>query len=424
MGAPYVRTAIAACLIMSAMIAGTVSFGFFMDPVTSDLGFDRSTFSLYFSLITIVGTVTLPVYGRAIARFGTRPFVIFGGLWTGAAMAALSLCHSLPAFYVVGCLIGLGFFGCSYAAVPVIVSSWFAQKNGFVMGLAAACGGIVAMGLSLVFPSFIIANGWEAGYVLLGCVVAALTTPVGLLLLRSDPSDVGLAPYGADEAAAAGASSAELPGVPYATALRTPQLWAAAGAFLLLAATVMITQHLAAYFVGIGFDAVAAGVFMSVISAGIIVTNVVAGIASDKMGLMRSLLLCSAMYLASFLLLPATGSVSVICVALVLMSLGNANTTLFAPMVTQSVFGLRDYASIWGVVSMACVLGQAVGAPLWGLAYDVTGGYEVAMYASAVLVAASFAILAWAQRTAVARRAVGAAMDEGRTGTARPEAAR
>ncbi len=424
MGAPYVRTAIAACLIMSAMIAGTVSFGFFMDPVTSDLGFDRSTFSLYFSLITIVGTVTLPVYGRAIARFGTRPFVIFGGLWTGAAMAALSLCHSLPAFYVVGCLIGLGFFGCSYAAVPVIVSSWFAQKNGFVMGLAAACGGIVAMGLSLVFPSFIIANGWEAGYVLLGCVVAALTTPVGLLLLRSNPSDVGLAPYGADEAAAAGASSAELPGVPYATALRTPQLWATAGAFLLLAATVMITQHLAAYFVGIGFDAVAAGVFMSVISAGIIVTNVVAGIASDKMGLMRSLLLCSALYLASFLLLPATGSVSVICVALVLMSLGNANTTLFAPMVTQSVFGLRDYASIWGVVSMACVLGQAVGAPLWGLAYDVTGGYEVAMYASAVLVAASFAILAWAQRTAVARRAVGAAMDEVRSSTARPEAAR
>lgn len=173
MGAPYVRTAIAACLVMSAMIAGTVSLGFFMDPVTTDLGFDRSTFSLYFSLTTIVGTVTLPVYGRLIARFGTRPFVIFGGVWTGAAMAALSLCHSLPAFYVVGCLIGLGFFGCSYAAVPVIVSEWFVEKNGFVMGLAAACGGIVAMVLSPVFPSFIIANGWEAGYMLLGAVVMA-----------------------------------------------------------------------------------------------------------------------------------------------------------------------------------------------------------------------------------------------------------
>ena len=71
MSAPYIKTAVAACLIMSAMIAGTVSFGFFMDPVTRDLGFDRSTFSLYFSLITIVGTVTLPVYGKLVARFGS-----------------------------------------------------------------------------------------------------------------------------------------------------------------------------------------------------------------------------------------------------------------------------------------------------------------------------------------------------------------
>lgn len=409
MGAPYVRTALAACLIMSAMIAGTVSFGFFMDPVTSDLGFDRSTFSLYFSLITIVGTVTLPAYGRLIARFGTRPFVIFGGLWTGLAIAALSLCHSLPAFYAVGCLIGLGFFGCSYAAVPVIVSNWFVEKNGFVMGLAAACGGVVAMVLSLVFPSFIIANGWEAGYVLQGAVVFALTTPVGVLLLRSKPSDVGLAPYGAVEGADA-ADAKSLPGIAYRQALRMPQLWATAASFALLAATVMITQHLAAYFVGIGFDAVMAGVFMSVISAGIIVTNVAAGIVSDKLGLMRSFLLCSALYLASFLLLPASSLVPVICVALVIMSLGNANTTLFAPMVTQGVFGLKDYSSIWGVVSMACVLGQAVGAPLWGLAYDLTGGYEVGMYASAALVAVAFAILAWAQRTSSVRRAVGAAM--------------
>lgn len=110
MSKAYVKTAIAACLIMSAMIAGTVSFGFFMDPVTNSMGFERATFSLYFSLITIVGTITLPICGRLIERFGTRPFVIFGGIWTGVAMAALSLCQSLPAFYIVGCLVGLGFF--------------------------------------------------------------------------------------------------------------------------------------------------------------------------------------------------------------------------------------------------------------------------------------------------------------------------
>lgn len=382
---------------MSAMIAGTVSFGFFMDPVTSELGFDRSTFSLYFSLITIVGTVTLPVYGRLVERFGTRPFVIFGGIWTGVTMAALSLCHTLPSFYVVGCLIGLGFFGCSYAVVPVIVADWFVEKNGFVMGLTAACGGIVAMILSFVFPTFIISNGWEAGYMLLGCVVFVLTTPVGIFLLRSKPADIGLEPYGAiertDEAAgheissSENATAEEAEGMTYREALRTPKLWVTVFAFLLLAITVIVTQHLAAYFVSIGFDAVTAGIFMSVISAGIIFTNMGAGVLADKIGLMRAFALCSLLYLVSFVALPSTGIVAVICIALVLMSIGNANTTLFAPMITQGIFGMRDYASIWGLVSMASVLGQAIGAPLWGLVFDLCGSYAPGMYISAVLVA-------------------------------------
>ncbi len=176
MGAQYIKTAAAACLIMSAMIAGTVSFGFFMDPVTTDLGFERSTFSLYFSLITIVGTITLPVYGKLIARFGTRPFVIFGSIWTGLAFAAFSLCNTLPMFYLVGCLGGLGFFGCSYAVVPVIVSEWFVEKNGMIMGLAAACGGTVAMvlGQAVGAPLWGLSYDLTGGYQLAMYVSAAI----------------------------------------------------------------------------------------------------------------------------------------------------------------------------------------------------------------------------------------------------------
>ena len=69
----YIKIVVAASLIMCTMIAGTVSFGFFMEPVTSDLGLERGKFSVYFSLISIVGAITLPFYGRMISRFGTRP---------------------------------------------------------------------------------------------------------------------------------------------------------------------------------------------------------------------------------------------------------------------------------------------------------------------------------------------------------------
>lgn len=395
----YLKTAIAACLVMSAMIAGTVSFGFFMDPVTSDLGFDRSTFSLYFSLITIVGTITLPIYGKLIMKYGTRRFVILGGIWTGLTMAAFSLCDSLVTFYIVGCLVGLGFFGCSYAVVPVIVNSWFVEKNGSVMGATAACGGIAAMVLSMVFPTLIESMGWQMGYVFLGVIVFLLTVPAGAFLLHSAPEDVGLSPYGADANGSAQAAEVhEEGGMSFGQALKSPKLWATIASFLLLAVTVTVTQHLAAHFVSVGFSAVIAGVFMSVISAGIIVTNPLAGVLSDKMGLMKAFLLCSALYLVSFILLPSTGSIAIICVGLLLMSIGNANTSVFAPMMTGSIFGQRDYAAIWGLISMACVLGQAIGAPLWGLAYDLTGGYAIGMYISAVVVATAFVILVVAQR--------------------------
>ncbi len=266
--------------------------------------------------------------------------------------------------------------------------------------------------LGLVFPSFINSFGWQMGYVLLGAIVFVLTTPIGLLLLRSNPAELGLLPYGAKEGQGVKASQADgsrkgniLSGIAYGDALKMPQFWGFLAAFLLLAICITITQHLAAYFVSVGFSAVAAGLFMSVISAGIILTNTSAGIVSDKIGLMKTFLICSVLYAISYVLLPMTSSVVVICIALVLMSIGNANTSIFSPMLTGAVFGQRDYAALWGLVSMANVLGQAVGAPLWGLAYDLTGGYQVAMYISAAIVVLAYFVVVWAYKSAQAKQA-------------------
>ncbi len=389
MGAAYKKTAVAACLIMSAMIAGSVCFGFFMDPVTTDLGLSRGAFSIYFSIVTIVGTITLPLYGRLIAKVGVRKLVVVGGIWTGLAMAALSLCSSLVSFYAVAVLIGLGFFGCSYIAAPVLVDAWFVEKNGAVMGAAAACGGCVGVVLGFLFPAIITGVGWRAGYVCMGAMVFLLTVPAGAFLVHSTPAELGLEPFGAAGAAgvpAEGGAEKEAGGMTQAQALKSPQLWISVAAFLFFAITVSVTQHLAAYFVSVGMSQAMAGVMMSVISAGIIVTSAFVGGVSDKLGLLKTVVLCSVLYALSFVLLPVSGmAIAPVCVALLFMSLGNAYTSIIAPVVTSTVFGARDYSAIWGMVSMACVLGQALGTPLWGLSFDLTGGYQSGMIVAAIL---------------------------------------
>ena len=53
----------AAFLIMAMYIAGN-AVGFFVEPITSELGFTRSAFSLYISLSTRTGDFVLPLIGQ------------------------------------------------------------------------------------------------------------------------------------------------------------------------------------------------------------------------------------------------------------------------------------------------------------------------------------------------------------------------
>lgn len=133
--------AISCCLLFSAMIAGMLSFSYFMEPVTSDLGFDRSAFPLYITALTLMGMITLPLYGRLVGRFGARKVVLVAAPWTALCIAGMALCDHLIAFYAMGALAGLGFFGSTYAVVPVVAASWFLEKSSLVMGAASAVGG-------------------------------------------------------------------------------------------------------------------------------------------------------------------------------------------------------------------------------------------------------------------------------------------
>lgn len=383
MGFPYIKTTIACCMIMGAMIATMLSFGFFMDPVTTDLGFERSSFSLYITAISLVGMLTLPVYGRVIERFGARPVALVAGAWTGLCIALLGVCQSLTQFYIAGALAGLGFFGSTYAVVPVVVSQWFALKDGLVMGLASAAGGVLSIAVSMTFPSLIASAGWKVGYVVDGLLFAILVVFAALFLLRSRPSDIGLAPYGADmredDVSDAGFQS----GIARSRALRMPSFWFLCLSLLVLSASITVTQHLAAFFASLGFDAIMIGIFMSVAACGVIAASFLGGVLIEKLGLVKALVLCTVLYALSFIVLSEAALALVVGLAVAFLAIGNCYTSLFAPAAVSVAFGTRDYAALWGIASMATTLGQAVGAPLWGLSYDVSGSYVVGMWVAA-----------------------------------------
>lgn len=398
----HIKVIVACCMIMGAMIAGVLSFSFFMDPVTTELGLERGAFSLYITALCVVGTITLPVYGRVIEKAGERRVTLFAGAWTGICIAALSICDSLPMFYVVAALAGLGFYGSTYAVVPVVVNNWFAQKGGFVMGVASGAGGVISIVMSLVFPMLIQQLGWRIGYVLDGAIFLTLTVAAALFLLCSKPEEALSMVRGQGDGDAQIAKDAQknLPGIPYKKALAMPQFWLINVALLAFSASITVTQHLIAFFVSVGFSSVTGGMFMSVAAVGVVLTSFVTGFVVEKAGLSKTMVGATILYVIAFILLSMAPSVLVICVVMLLLAIGNCYTSLFAPLIVFNAFGLCDYAGLWGIVSMVSTLGQAAGAPLWGLSYDITGGYQVGMWIAAVAVVIALVVLLGAMKSA------------------------
>lgn len=72
---------------------------------------------------------------------------------------------------------------------------------------------------------------------------------------------------------------------------------------------------------------------------------------------------------------------------------GYAYNSIFPPLLISRMFGAtKDFASIYGVAyALACV-GVAVGPPLFGTSYDLTGSYDTMLLISIGLVALSAAM--------------------------------
>src|SRR4029077_12913876 len=79
----------------------------------------------------------------------------------------------------------------------VLVSRWFRARRGRAMGIAylgLGSGGVVA---PLLIHYLIRAYGWAHALEILAIALLAVLFPVGILVTRSTPEEVGLLPDGA-----------------------------------------------------------------------------------------------------------------------------------------------------------------------------------------------------------------------------------
>jgi MFS family permease len=169
-----------------------------MLPLEQEFGWLRTTTSLALSINILLYGLTGPFAGSLMARFGVRRVVLSALtlLAVGVSLAPL-IRHTWQLVALWGLVIGVGTGLIAVVLAATVVNHWFVARRGMVLGILTAS---ASTGQLVFLPLLAQVNarvGWRAA-VLVAAGAVALLIPLVAWLLRDDPRDLGLRPYGAN----------------------------------------------------------------------------------------------------------------------------------------------------------------------------------------------------------------------------------
>jgi len=414
----YRWVVVAACFLMAftglGFCSGTKSL--YLVPITEATGLKRSLFSLSDSCRYITTTVVNLFFGVHLARYGARRLVAAGYVCLIAFALLSASATTAWMFCLGGVFLGLGLSWLGTAMIGHVISAWFRENRGTVMGFALAANGVGAAVATQIVSPIINRPGDAFGYRKAYLLTAALLAVAGALIaafLREHPEGGAPAPGGRRR------RSAGWSGMTAKQAMATPYFYAAAACVFLTGMSLQSTSGIsAAHMRDVGLDnAFIAGV-VSLHAITLSVAKLLVGFLHDRIRLRRTLTLCCVAALASIGLLAAAGPSARWAAAVYgpMMSLALPMETIILPLLAADLFGDRELEKLLGIFVSVSTAGFAVGVPLSNLCHDVLGSYRPALAVVAVLMAGVTAayqcILPAAARRRAAMEAAEAAQAE------------
>ena len=375
---------VAAVLFMTfALTIGITqySFGVFVTELESDFGWNRAGLNGTLTLFA-VGGVLAPLVGRLIDHHGARPVMMASFGLLAASHLLRPFVTDLWQFYALSLI--------QFAAVPgtimlpagKLLAIWFPDTRGRAMGFSAMganVGGATFSGLSALLIGRI---GWQGTYAVYG-VIFLIAIPIVALVIREDGRPAG--PDSPPPPAAEGLTTRE--------AVRTR-------AFVILVISLTLAQftylsvltQIVPHLENVGFSkgTAAAGVgAMAIFGA---VGKVSFGWLTEHVPSRFVVMLSLGMQAAGLAILIAAGNSGVVWSFVPVFGLGFGALGALMTLFVQETFGVREFATIFGLVNFFTQGASIIGPPLVGASFEATGGYELAFTVVATLFVVAAAI--------------------------------
>jgi sugar phosphate permease len=386
---------------------GYHAYGFsaLFKPISTELGFSRTTTSIAASIGRLEGGFEAPLTGWLTDRFGPRWIVLFGIFLIGLSLILMNYIDSLWAFYLVwGLCLGTGINIALSLPTDKALTNWFVKKRGVALGIKNVMSGFSGVLVLPLIALLIVHSGWRETCFIGGVVMLVIGIPLTWFFLKQQrPEYYGLLPDGATvEEEVTDTNRMIDRGIAYATeveeveytlrqAMRTPTYW------LLMVANAChslampaVNIHGIPFLTDIGIDPIRAASMLAMMILASVPMRFIAGVLADRVSKNSLRFLMGGAYLlqaAGFGIFLLHQTEAMIYVWFILYGIGmGGGFGLMAPMRAR-YFGRKAFGSIAGS-SRLFMAPIGIAAPIYlGWVYDTTGSYISAFTILAGLVA-------------------------------------
>jgi predicted MFS family arabinose efflux permease len=295
-------------------------------------------------------------------------------------------------FYGIVAAMGLG--GTTVPIFAALMSKWFERRRGLTISLALSGNCLGQFALVPLFTTLITDCGWRPSHFWIGLMMLVLNLSLTFLVIRGDPEDLSVVPYGGKaEIANPPSLGAAEDGPPVKDmglreAMRTSSFWLfVVFMFVCGSGDFLVTTHLIPMVTDYGIPTVTASNMLAWFGLLSLAGILVAGPASDLIGDKIPIALTFLLRVFAFLLVIAYQSQVSFYVFALIFGFTFLVTAPLTPTLVGRLYGFSHVGVLSGFITTIHHLGGGFAAWGGGILFDLTGSYQTVLIISAVMAA-------------------------------------
>lgn len=379
----FTKKQILALIVCCLMIASSVGLltntsGIFFTPIANELSVGKGAISLTLTISNISyafgGLLTVKLIRE---RNFKRRVLLFSGIYA-ICTGLLSVCGSVLLLYVLNAIRGLSTGIVGIVLVTILINNHFENGVGLATSIALGFSGLAGAILSPILSSVIASIGWRMTYMIEAllaflCYLPCVVLPISLNNKIKEDSNTSNSQQVSTKAVAF-----------------TTFLVVAIYSFAIAGPTAL-PQH----FPSMTIDASTGALMVSVSMVMNTVSKLVLGVASDKLGIEKSLLVYGILTLCGLVILVFFSTSTIwMVIAAGLVGMVYAMSAVGPVLLSQNLFR-ESYNMCYPKISLLGTISNALFTTFVGFLYDLSGSYHSSILLLIVLTVVSLLMIVW-----------------------------